>query len=97
VIRCGVILLLVFLSTASHAQDADQEAWAAQMRQANDACIAAWLQKYGGQKSDRYADCIAQQSRAATETCIGVDRVEYFGCIRSRSLKAMLACDLSPC
>jgi len=90
-------MFLTLVSGPCLAQALDHAAWEDQMRVANDACIATYLQTFGGRKSDRYTDCIAEQTRRATDTCIGTSRVDFLGCVETKSLAVMRACDLSHC
>src|SRR6266404_92676 len=92
-----VILAFIILAQAAQALDAEGELWVQQPGDATKACSAQAQQKFGDIKGNRFADCLTDQTEKATQTCIGVAKSAFAGCVSGRALKVMQSCDLSRC
>jgi hypothetical protein len=92
-----MILAAMFIGQAAQALDAEGELWVKQVGDATKACAAQFRQKFGETKGSRFADCLTDQTVKATETCIGVAKDAFAGCVSGRALKVMQSCDLSRC
>jgi hypothetical protein len=90
----SAMIMVVMTGQAAHALD---DELAKQTDEALKVCNALFDQKFGKGKTDRFTNCINEQTDKATEACYQLKQDEMKSCADGKVLSVRQACDLTRC